>query len=374
MQENEKITGFIQQNSLDGALNRQGVKGKDFLQSAQWRKFQEAVGRKIFHLENDTFSASIVEHILPIVGKYFYVPRGPVFMCHSERSVAESKNPETNNTGGNSSESLDKLGMTGIKDLTELAKKNNAGWIRIDPASGEVLKSIKENILEKIVKAPHDMQPREIFVIDIRKPEEQLLAEMKAKTRYNIGLAQKKGVRIVTSHKSQVTSEIHGDAFLRLTKDMARRQGISVHSEQYYRKMIETLPPKMLKIYVAEYDGKIIAANSILFFGDTATYLHGASGNEHRNLMAPFLLQWQAILDAKKRGCVRYDMGGVKMSHVTCHMSHGWEGITKFKTGFSPLTAPVVFPGSYDIIINPMKYAVYRGLQRVKELLVKIQK
>ena len=115
----------------------------------------------------------------------------------------------------------------------------------------------------------------------------------------------------------------------------------------------------MLKIYVAEYDGNIIAANLILFFGDAATYLHGASGNEYRNVMAPYLLQWQAILDAKKAGYLKYDFGGVKMSG-------GWEGITKFKLGFSLNTKPVVFPGSYDIMIAPFRYWIYRGIQKIK--------
>ena len=66
--------------------------------------------------------------------------------------------------------------------------------------------------------------------------------------------------------------------------------------------MFETIPPEILKLYVAEYEGKIISANLVLFFGKTATYMHGASDNIHRDAMAPYLLQWQAILDARKSG------------------------------------------------------------------------
>ena len=151
---------------------------------------------------------------------------------------------------------------------------------------------------------------------------------------------------------------------------MAARQGIVAHPEEYYRKMIETLPEEMLKIYVAEFEGKIIAANLVLFFENTATYLHGASSNDNRNVMAPFLLQWQAILEAKERGCTRYDFGGIK----TVNSDNSWEGITNFKLGFSPNTKSIEFPGSYDIIINPRKYAVYRGLQRAKAFAVKFKK
>lgn len=372
---------------------------KIFLQSVEWQKFQEAVGRKTYRIENDGFSASIVGHILPIVGKYFYVPRGPVFSCHSERNVAESKNLD--------SDSSTTVGMTKLLDL---AKKENAGWIRIEPENEEILEFIKQNIKEKIVKAPHDMQPKENFVLDISKSPEQLLAEMKPKTRYNIGVAQKHGVSIqIISNGEKHTNE-YIDVFLKLTKKMAIRQGIVAHPEEYYRKMIESFPSEMLKIYTAKYEGKIIAANLVLFYphtkknvntnldidsnvsniknddnnknisvgvnGDTATYLHGASGDTNRNLMAPFSLQWKAILDAKEAGFKYYDFGGVKTKDTRCKMqgTNSWEGITNFKLGFSPKTKPVEFPGSYDIVINPRKYAIYRGLQKAKAFAVRFRK
>jgi peptidoglycan pentaglycine glycine transferase (the first glycine) len=332
-------------------------KNLGFLQSAEWRKFQENVGHKAYFIENEGFSASIIGHELPIVGKYLYVPRGPV--------VTVIGNQE--------------LGIrNGIQNLVDLAKKENAGWIRIEPENEETLELIRNNISEKIIKSPHDMQPKEVFVMDILKPAEQLLAEMKSKTRYNIGVARKKNVK-VTSHRSSVIDlekERYVEEFLKLTKEMAARQGISAHPEEYYRKMIGSLPPEMLKIYAAEYDGKIIVANLVVFYVNTAIYLHGASSNEHRNVMAPYLLQWQAIQDAKERGCTRYDFGGVKtgIRNQESVIRNDWSGITNFKLGFSSNTEPVVFPGSYDIIINPRKYAVYRGLQKAKALLRNIRK
>jgi lipid II:glycine glycyltransferase (peptidoglycan interpeptide bridge formation enzyme) len=214
------------------------------------------------------------------------------------------------------------------------------------------------------------MQPKEVFVVDIEKSPEQLLSEMKTKTRYNIGIAQKKGVKIYSCDKKEMECMRAELEFFRLTKEMAMRQGIVSHPEEYYRKMIEALPSEMLKIYVAEFDGKIIAANLVLFYGQAVTYLHGASGNEHRNLMAPFALQWQAILDAKEKGFTRYDFGGVK----TDPSDNSWAGITQFKAGFSPHTKPVEFSGSYDIVINSRKYAVYRGLQRAKAFAVKFRR
>jgi lipid II:glycine glycyltransferase (peptidoglycan interpeptide bridge formation enzyme) len=164
------------------------------------------------------------------------------------------------------------------------------------------------------------------------------------------------------------------EAFLNLTKEMAQRHGIATHSQQYYLKMLESFPQDLLKIYVAEYDGKIISANLVLFFGKTATYLHGASGDSHRNVMAPFLLQWQAILDAKERGCASYDFGGVETRDVVHQKHSDLVGVTNFKLGFSPSTKAIVFPGSYDIIINSRKYWAYRGLQRAKSFAIRFRK
>lgn len=315
----------------------------DFLQSEEWRKFQESTGKRTSKVSSDEFWANIIEHKLPIVGKYFYIPKGP---------VVGIRNHETRI----------------INELIGLAKKESAGWIRIEPADEEILAKIKRTLcilghkVSKIKKAPHDMQPREILVIDIMKPEEQLLNEMKPKTRYNMRLAEKKGVKILS--ESRALGKQYFEEFLRLIKITCKRDGIVPHPENYYRKMVEIIPEDNLKLYAAEYQGKIIAANLVIFYGNTATYLHGASDNEHRNVMAPYLLQWRQIQDAKKAGYTKYNFGGVK---TNSHSS--WAGITKFKTGFSPNTKTTEFPGSYDIIINSFKYKIYRFLQKIKNIL-----
>src|ERR1035437_8851515 len=113
------------------------VQNTNFLQSAEWRKFQESVGRKTFFVENANFSASLIEHALPIVGKYFYCPRGPIVRITNQESRI----------------------MNEIQKLITLAKKEGAGWIRIDPENEETIEIIKNSIDYKIHKAPHDMQP-----------------------------------------------------------------------------------------------------------------------------------------------------------------------------------------------------------------------
>lgn len=361
---------FIQQNSPDGG----------FLQSPEWRKFQESVGRKTFNIASPAstgveasspclpdrqayegeggiaFFANIIEHKLPIVGKYFYIPRGPVMTYNIKH--------ETYN----------------INAIIDLAKGNKIGWMRIEPASKEILEIVNKEIKYKIVKAPHDMQPKEILVVDITKPEEQLLAEMKSKTRYNIKLAEKHGVKVecITYNVSSIK---YLNEFIRLTKIMAKRQGIQAHPDSYYKKMLEAVPGDILKLYVAEYKNKIIAANLVVFYGNTCTYLHGASDDSFRNVMAPYLLQWKQIQDAKTAGCAKYDFGGISTNYESRtnipariatrsiaggRITNKWSGITRFKLGFAPNTNPVEFPGSHDIIVSPSRYKLYRFIQRMK--------
>ncbi len=350
----------------------------EFLQSEVWRNFQESVGRKTFHVEGDNFWANITEHMLPIIGKYFYIPRGPILKISNFEFQTLFSGRQVSNQIQDSNEKK----INRVQELIDLAGKNNAGWIRIDPKSEEVLKVIRGNLKYKIVKAPHDMQPKEIFVIDIAKSEEELLAQMKAKTRYNIRLAEKKGVEVkISNFQFPISNQIQNpndknyiEEFLRLTTVMAKRQGIVAHPAEYYRKMFETISGDILKLYVAEYRGKIIAANLVVFYGETCIYLHGASDDEFRNVMAPYLLQWQQIRDAKKAGCVKYDFGGVSMSYQSSG-KHGqvgiskWIGITKFKLGFSPKTSVTMYPGSYDIIFDSVRYGLYRLMQAIKSKL-----
>jgi lipid II:glycine glycyltransferase (peptidoglycan interpeptide bridge formation enzyme) len=328
-------------------------KDNNFLQSEVWRKFQEAVGNKTFIVKEESFSASIIEHQLPVVGKYFYCPRGPIMKL----------DPSTT------------LGMTNVINL---ARRNKAGWIRIDPENDQTLELIKNNISLPIKKAPHDMQPREILVMDISKSEEELLAGMKSKTRYNINLAEKKGVSLRITNLYEYTNSNDVDRFVELVKITAKRNKITSHPENYYRKMLEVIPSDILKLYVAEYENKIIAANLVIFYGDTATYLHGATDDEYRNVMAPYLLQWQAIKDAKKMGYRFYDFGGISTNYLptgqagesdtNIRITNNWSGITKFKTGFTPTTEPVKFPGSFDLVINTPKYFIYRLASRLRNI------
>lgn len=318
---NEK---FIQQHSPDGG----------FLQSEVWRKFQAAFGHTTLHIYREGFWANIIEHRLPLVGKYFYVPRGPVIGAESEKSQVASN----------------------LSELSSVAGKEGAGWIRIEPADDSRLQLIKEIVGQEIVKAPHDMQPKELWIVDISAEPEELLKLMKSKTRYNIRLAEKKGVEIFVSRG---IADV--ERFLDLIEITAKRDRITSHPREYYERMIASIPVENMELFLARYNGKIIAGAMVSFYGATATYLHGASDDAERNVMAPYLLQWRAMLKARERGCQRYDFGGVSADPAS-----QWAGITRFKSGFGSGIQALTFPGSYDIILSPIKYWAYRILQKIR--------
>ncbi len=310
---------------------------KDFLQSEAWRQFQESAGHQTFFLEDDNLQSLILEHQLPLVGNYFYLPRGPL-----RKNLEKDPNSETFSNR-----------------LLALAKKERVGWIRIEPKSETVLNSIKASLGVRMVKAPHETQPQEVFILDLSRPESELFSNMKPKTRYNIRLAEKKGVLVITfclnQEKEKIRAEEYIGEFIRLTRLTAGRKKIKFHTDEYYRQMIKNLPGEILKIYIAKQKNQIIAANLVVFYGKTATYLHGAADHQYRNLMAPYLLHWQAIKDAKKQGFRDYDFGGIKSV-----ASDSWEGITRFKLSFSEVDRPIKYPGNFDIILDRKKYCLYK--------------
>lgn len=322
----------------------------NFLQSDMWRKFQEAVGHQTLRLAGEGFRGNGIVHELPLAGKYVYFPRGPILRIENQEFRIENLATE----------------------ITKATKEKNAKWIRIEPGSEEELAEYKKIFEKKLVKAPHDVQPREVLVMDIAPEEDTLIQKMKSKTRYNIRLAEKKGVRVFATREKK-----YQEAFLDLMKLTAARKEITPHPQSHYAHFFSTLPPENLFLFVAEYQEKVLAANLLVLSGDMATYLHGGSSDEHRDLMAPYLLQWEQIRFAKQKGCVQYDMGGVKTQpFLTSNISSptSWMGITRFKQGFAPNTAPTVFPGTYDIVLDKWAYFLYNQLSRLRGFVVKFQR
>lgn len=301
------------------------------LQSSLWEKFQEKNG----HTSLRVGEGLALLETLPVVGKYLYFPRFP---------FADS--------------SLEK------ETIFSLAQKKAIHWVRVEPENEVVLEKVKEVFgKENVVRAPHDVQPQEVLVMDIERSEEELLALMKQKTRYNIRLAEKHGVTIRFSREAKDV-----ETFIDLIYATTNRKAIWPHPKNYYRNFFEVLGENECVLALAEHEGNVLAANLLVFFEGVAYYLHGGSSDEGRYLMAPFLLQWESIREAKRRNMTRYNFGGVKINATD---KNSWAGITRFKQGFTPKTEPIVFPGTYDIILSPWWYRTYRIIrvaQKIKNI------
>ena len=219
--------------------------------------------------------------------------------------------------------------------------------------------------------APDNIQPPDTVLVDLTATEDEILGRMKSKWRYNIRLAEKKGVEVRRGAVKDI------EIFYDLYKTTSRRDGIAIHNKEYYLDLLErgqsvASKDTRVDLYIASYQGEPLAAIITLFAGVEAVYLYGASSNSHRNLMPAYLLQWVAIKDAKAAGCKVYDMYGIPPTDDEGHPMHG---LYRFKTGFGGKI--VHRPGSLDIPLSPL-YGFYvlgeRGrnfwYKRVKKLLV----
>ena len=318
---------FIIKNSADFGL----------LQMWEWSVFQETLGKKTFKIvveENNNILATalIIKQPLRLGKSYFYIPRGPILV--DNRMVVEKQ-----------IELLELL----FEKIKKLAKKEKAIFLRMDPAWKES-EDLKNILLESGFKFSGQVQPKSTLILNLKKSKEDLLSEMKSKTRYNIKVAQKHGVTFDKGQK-------YFDDFWNLMEQTSSRQEIIPHNKNYYKKLLQVLSESnMAELVVAKYNNKVIVANFMIKNGLWCTYLHGASDYEHRNKMAPYFLQWESIKKAKEDGCSYYDFWGVD--------SDKWPGITRFKKGFNPEKEFTFYIGLWDEVYSHMWYNIYRLLKK----------
>ena len=244
-----------------------------FLQSFEWGEFQKSAGNKIVRLcINDNgkikFAFTLIKKSLPLGMNYFYVPR----ICVKYLSEKEF--------------------VFLFKEIKKIAKKEKCIFLRFEPLNQLRITNYELRITKTI-----DIQPSKTLILSISKPEEELLKQMHQKTRYNIKLSDKKGVEV------RVIKDIdkYFDEFWQLMSQTETRDGFRLHGKNYYKKMLKH-NNKFIKLIVAFYNKKILCVNIVSFFGNMATYVHGASSNENRNLMAPYALQWYTIKLLKEYG------------------------------------------------------------------------
>jgi lipid II:glycine glycyltransferase (peptidoglycan interpeptide bridge formation enzyme) len=189
------------------------------------------------------------------------------------------------------------------------------------------------------------------LVLNLKLSEVDLLAGMHTKTRYNIRVAQRKGVKI------RFSCDVRDlDLFAVLAQEVHARSPFRYHPISYYRAMLEALTDDCaLEIGVAEHNGRVLAVHLFVTFAGTTTYLHGASGNSQRHLMAPHLLHWEAVRRAQERGSSSFDFYGV--APIGFAPTHPWAGITRYKEGFGGARTTTI--GAYEYVMHRPKMWLY---------------
>lgn len=246
-----------------------------------------------------------------------------------------------------------------IEDISRIAKDNKCIFIKIEPKieAGDYPNGTE--VLKKMgLVTGRPLFTKYNFVLDVTKGEEELLALMKQKTRYNIRVAQKKGVEVEIDN-----SEVAFEKYLELTRETSRRQGFYAHTDNYHRKMWETLrEANIANLLVARYQGKIITTWIVFKFKDTLYYPYGASTREYREVMANNLVMWEAIRLAKKWGCKSLDMWGALGPNPDPNDS--WSGFHNFKLGYSG--RHVEYIGTWDYVENKLLYKLYLLIEKLR--------
>jgi len=201
------------------------------------------------------------------------------------------------------------------------------------------------------------VQPRRTLIVDISPDEDDILAAMKSKTRYNVRLAARRGV------VAREATEADLSAFHALTAATAERDHFGVHSPAYYEAAYRLfVPPGRARLLLAEVEGEAVAAVMVFALPPRSWYFYGASGNEHREKMPTYLLQWEAMRWAKSLGCTTYDLWGVpdedaeKLEAEFAQRRDGLWSVYRFKRGFGGRLARSV--GAWDRVYAPLRYQV----------------
>lgn len=305
-----------------------------FLQSWAWGEFQAGLGRRIWRLgayDHDQLvgAALVIGHQLILGKSYLYCPRPLADSAAAWQSLATA--------------------------IADLGRQENVMYVKIDP--GLYHFPWTDISLPDSFVPGTTLQPRHTRLIDTGRPLDEMLAESHQKTRYNIRLAERHDVTVRWS-----TAEADLDIFLSLMQQTYARQEIRLHPISYYRREFAILAKhQMVELALAEFQKTTLVANMIIWHGQTATYLYGGSSDEHKEVMAPHLVQWRTIERAHDRGITTYDLWGVTPADKP---DHRWQGVSRFKRGLAG--RDIEFPHSVNSILQPQWYQTYRWAKRFR--------
>lgn len=243
------------------------------------------------------------------------------------------------------------------RQVDAACRAHHAIFLKIEPDSWQ--EELSDTPPPEVRLSSHNIQPPRTIILPIDGNESDILARMKPKCRYNIRLAEKKGI----------TVRPWGDltAFHDMMRVTGGRDNFGVHALQYYRKAYELFHPRGdCELLVAEYQGTPLASLMVFANGNRAWYVYGASNDLERNRMPAYLLQWSAICWAKSRGCIEYDLWGVpdeeeNTLEAAFESRHdGLWGVYRFKRGFGGQVKRAA--QALDRVYHPLLYWAYLRL------------
>lgn len=317
--------------------------GANLLQSYGWGELKARYGWepvRLALLENAQVTAAAQMLLRSLSGgllRLAYVPRGPLVDPADERRLTLL-----------------------LEALVGRARAERSIFLRVEPPW-------LDRPTVGAALATHDfqwtaqtIQPQRTLLVDLTPSEEDLLAAMNAKTRYNIRLAGRKEVEVWEGTAAAI-ADWYG-----LMQETALRDEFGIHSLDYYRDVWHHLAPaRALKFFLAYYAGELLAGIMVSIFAGTATYLYGASSGRHRDRMPNYLLQWEAMRWAKAQGCVTYDLWGVPdEDEETLEMQFtqrddGLWGVYRFKRGFGGRL--VRYAGAFDRVFSRPMYLLWNA-------------
>lgn len=311
------------------------------LQSWEWGEFRKNAGNKVvrfgvFEKKKLTQAITITMHDLP----YTYFQIGAFIK------------------GG-------ELNKKTLEFLKDYSKKQHLIFLKMEPnlvASSQ--KTVVRGKYIKLLRGVGAVPGRRLFTpttfwIDLTKSEKDLLNGFSSKTRYNIRVAEKHGVKI-----KEDNSDLAFNKYIQLTRETSKRQGFYAHSEHYHRLMWEFLRLRsgrfpIAHLLTATYKGEVITTWILFTWHDFLYYPYGASTEKYKNVMANNLMMWEAIKFGKKMKLKNFDLWGREER----------KGFTKFKEGYNPEV--IEFLGTWDLVTSPM-YWPYRVAETIRWALLRL--
>ncbi len=305
-----------------------------FLQTPAWLQFQEYSGNKArvlaYRLNNQvTGLCLLVRSGLPAGFHYWFAPKGPIF--NSELGTDEQNKA--------------------LRSLSDYLKQDRSLFLRLEPRFK----------LEKIKKVK-DVNPRATAIVDLARDFSEVLSGMHEKTRYNMRLAERKGLKFRWGGAGDFKN------FWQLLQATAGREGFSTHQSRHYEGMLELFGQEPLttdkiacRLALVEHQNKLLAASLVVADNKQVTYLHGASSRDHKELMAPYLLHGLTMRLVQEAGCLSYDMWGVQPRDGSLS---SWSGFSRFKMGWGGTYFEE--PGTFDEIFRSLPYVMYKIARRFR--------